>query len=481
MSSILTNNGAMVALQTLRSINTSMATTQNEISTGKSVSNARDNAAVWAVSKTMEADVQGFKSISDSLALGRSSIGVARNAAETVTSLLTKMQGQIVAAQEDNVDRAKIQNDVAALRDQIGGVVNAAQFNGLNLVRGSDAVNILSSLDRGSDGSVSTSQIRVNRQDLSTDAAVFGDGDSLDDNFDVAGLDGTDIAATSSGTIALAGTGGAGGGTIDVTIASDLFSDITLTGIAVAGGDAVADAVRAALQAEAGSNETLQALDFTVAGTGTDIVISFGAGFEDISLSFADTNLTAFGATGDTTIASAAATVEFDSAAAINAGDSYRVTIGTTNFDYVAGGSDTFEDVADGLAALINASTGFEARVTEDAGTFTLEVINTTGAAVAFSAAGAEEGEAAGGLFALDAIDVSTEEGAIAALGQIDALIQRAIDAAAAFGSVEMRIDTQSEFVKNLSDALTTGIGSLVDADMEATSARLQALQVQQQ
>ena len=43
------------------------------------------------------------------------------------------------------------------------------------------------------------------------------------------------------------------------------------------------------------------------------------------------------------------------------------------------------------------------------------------------------------------------------------------------------RIDTQAEFVTNLTDSLTTGIGSLVDADMEETSARLQALQVQQQ
>ena len=36
MSSILTNNGAMVALQTLKGINSSMAKTQDEISTGKS-------------------------------------------------------------------------------------------------------------------------------------------------------------------------------------------------------------------------------------------------------------------------------------------------------------------------------------------------------------------------------------------------------------------------------------------------------------
>ena len=47
MSSILTNNGAMVALQTLKSINTNLGKTQDMISTGKSVGNAKDNATVW--------------------------------------------------------------------------------------------------------------------------------------------------------------------------------------------------------------------------------------------------------------------------------------------------------------------------------------------------------------------------------------------------------------------------------------------------
>ena len=37
MSSILTNNGAIVALQTLKSVNSSLTKAQSEISTGKSV------------------------------------------------------------------------------------------------------------------------------------------------------------------------------------------------------------------------------------------------------------------------------------------------------------------------------------------------------------------------------------------------------------------------------------------------------------
>jgi flagellin len=49
MSSILTNNSAMVALQTLKSVNANLQQTQSEISTGKSVASAKDNATVWMI------------------------------------------------------------------------------------------------------------------------------------------------------------------------------------------------------------------------------------------------------------------------------------------------------------------------------------------------------------------------------------------------------------------------------------------------
>ncbi|MBK6468819.1 MAG: hypothetical protein IPF96_19790 [Rhodobacter sp.] len=86
-----------------------------------------------------------------------------------------------------------------------------------------------------------------------------------------------------------------------------------------------------------------------------------------------------------------------------------------------------------------------------------------------------------GGLAALSAIDVSSDAGAAAALGNIESLLQTSINAAAEFGSAQKQIDIQSEFIGQLSDALKAGIGTMVDADMEEASARLQALQVQQQ
>jgi len=70
---------------------------------------------------------------------------------------------------------------------------------------------------------------------------------------------------------------------------------------------------------------------------------------------------------------------------------------------------------------------------------------------------------------------------AAAALTSIETMLNSAIDAAAGFGSVQNAIEGQKEFVMSLIDSMNIGVGALIDTDMEASSARLQALQVQQQ
>ena len=202
MSSLLTNESSMIALTTLRQINKDLSMVQQEISTGKSVSNARDNAAIWAVSTVMQSDVDSFGAISDSLNLGASTVGVARSTAEQITEKLTEIKDLIVASQEENVDREKIQADIDAKRDSIANFVNGAQFNGLNLLKGTDAANILASLDRAADGTVTASDIAVDRNDLSitggtaitaTGAMAFGSGATI--------ADGANDTLTVSGTV----------------------------------------------------------------------------------------------------------------------------------------------------------------------------------------------------------------------------------------------------------------------------------------
>ncbi|PYG29919.1 flagellin [Pelagimonas varians] len=385
MSSILTNNGAMVALQTLKTVNASMAETQSQISTGKSVANAKDNSAIWAISAVMTSDVASFKGISDSLNLAQSTVAVARQASETVTDLLTDIKGKIVASQEENVDRAKIQTDIVALREQIGAVVGAAQFNGLNLLQNNtidaESVNVLASLDRTGTG-VAASKISVARQDLNSNEAT-------------AGTMGTNIGSTN----------------------------------AIADG-ATTDA-------------------FTLTGTPEP-------------------------------------------------GMSYEMTAGggvafTSDVAYVARDGDTLQDVTDALIAKLNFQAtvdGLDVTFEENATTAgQVDMTNNSGASITVAAADVaqstdnteNDGTIGGSLEMVDDFDVTTGAGADAALVAIESMLQIAIESAANFGSVQGRIETQSNFISGLTDALKSGIGSLVDADMEEASARLQAIQVQQQ
>lgn len=162
MSSILTNTSAMIALQNLQSVNTSLEKTQDEISTGKSIGSAKDNSAIWAISKVMESDVSGFNAIKDSLALGQSTVAVASAGAEQITDILKEMKEKVVAATGENVDHSKITADVNALKEQVTSIIAASQFNGANLLNADGGnITVLSSLDRDSTGAVSASNITV--------------------------------------------------------------------------------------------------------------------------------------------------------------------------------------------------------------------------------------------------------------------------------------------------------------------------------
>ncbi|MBO9395406.1 flagellin [Shimia sp. R9_2] len=386
MTSLLTNNGAMVALQTLKSVNASLSETQGQISTGKKVDNAKQNAAVWAISKTMESDVNGFKSVQESLALGESTVAVARQATETVTELLGEIKTRIASATGDNVDRAKLTNEITSLREQISSVVGAAQFNGLNLVDGSaTSTEVLSSLDRAN-GNVSASSITVDGVDLDSGGYTAQN---------VFGINTDGITAANDGFA----TNVADGATADIEV------DGTLAGLTA--GDT--------LTLNLGGQEVsyqISAEDIAATSTTEAIAVGLKNAIED-----------------QTTFDASELSVDYD-ASGVGTGD-------------------------------------------------TIEITNNTGESMNIS--GQYQNAGAGDLAALSTLDISNSSAAQASLASIESLINTTIDASAAFGTVESRISIQKDFISNLSDSVKSGIGSLVDADMEETSARLQALQVQQQ
>ncbi|RKQ72148.1 flagellin [Litorimonas taeanensis] len=403
MSSILTNNSAMVALGTLRGINNNLASVQSEISTGKKISSSSDNAAIWSIATVMQADVDSFSQVSDSLNLGSATIGVAQAGAEQVTELLQDAKAAIVAANDASVtdsDRAKYQTDLAEITSTISSIVEAASFNGQNLLKDGDAVSVLSSLNRGTDGTVTTGNVAVARQDLTTTTAVTAVAGGAASSGEAGFITfGSGSAADDGGTDTITIQGGAGA----VTAGSTYSFDATPNGGA--------------------------AVTFTYTAQEGDDINDVAAGLVE--------ELT----NGPNAIANTTASIT--TPAADPASDNVVITF-TNN---VPNGGGTEDIALDGAATIIEAV----------------------------------EERAAGGLAALSDLDISTSEGATSALGEIDALLQTAIDATAFFGSKQSRIDNQNEFITTLADSLKTGIGALTDANLEEASARLQSLQVQQQ
>ncbi|MEM7748318.1 MAG: flagellin [Pseudomonadota bacterium] len=63
----------------------------------------------------------------------------------------------------------------------------------------------------------------------------------------------------------------------------------------------------------------------------------------------------------------------------------------------------------------------------------------------------------------------------------VDMAITEMTSAATRLGAVQSRIDLQLDFISSLQDSIDRGVSTLIDADMNEESTRLQALQVQQQ
>ena len=135
-SSLLTNSSAMTALQTLRSVSTQLATTQNRISTGQRVSTASDNAAYWSIATSMRSDNAALSAVSDSLGLSAATVDTEYTALTSVIgdkdSGLTKLQALLVEAKTAGIDRTKIQADITQIQQDMKLKANSATFNGIN-------------------------------------------------------------------------------------------------------------------------------------------------------------------------------------------------------------------------------------------------------------------------------------------------------------------------------------------------------------
>jgi flagellin len=166
MSSILTNNSAMNALQTMRNVTQGLNETQTRISTGLKIRSGKENAAYFSISNTMSGDSGMYKAINEGLTLTKNSLSTARLGAEKVVDLSKQFAERVAFAQGDTVDKAEVKKELSELANRVQTTVDQATFNGDNLVTSTTAVDVVTGVSRAN-GAFSTTTISFNKVDLS--------------------------------------------------------------------------------------------------------------------------------------------------------------------------------------------------------------------------------------------------------------------------------------------------------------------------
>ncbi|MCA3561407.1 MAG: flagellin [Aestuariivirga sp.] len=132
MTSIMTNQSAMTALQSLTNTNKHLSQTQNRISTGYRVSSAEDNAAYWSIATTMKSDRGALSTVKDALGLGAATIDVAYTGMNSAIDVTKEIKNKLVAARQPGIDRGKVQSEIKELQNQLKSIGDSSVFSGEN-------------------------------------------------------------------------------------------------------------------------------------------------------------------------------------------------------------------------------------------------------------------------------------------------------------------------------------------------------------
>ena len=200
MLSVNTNQGAMVALQTLNKTNSDLDKTQNAISTGLKVASAKDNGAIWAIANKMRSDVGAYDRVRESADRAASILDTGIAAGESIMELLNEMKGKALAGTQAGNSasaQAALAADFVQLRDQITSIVANASFDGANMINATPS-NAVSLGDANGGNTITVTGINLSLG--SATISVAGTNVLTDATTSAAALTATNNSITALGT-----------------------------------------------------------------------------------------------------------------------------------------------------------------------------------------------------------------------------------------------------------------------------------------
>jgi flagellin len=222
MSVINTNVKSLAAQNALTFNNRAMSTTMEQLSTGKRINSAKDDAAGLAISEKMTSQVRGLNQAIRNANDGISLLQTAEGAMVEITNMMQRMRELAVQSANDTNaqdDRNYLDLEFQQLKAEINRVTQNTQWNGMNILdqtepasgaregtftfqvgaNTGDSHKITHKLDKLAFGDLKTSSIINNtdvsgpwpeQQSLKFAGTVTADGDFVVDGIDVEVLEG---------------------------------------------------------------------------------------------------------------------------------------------------------------------------------------------------------------------------------------------------------------------------------------------------
>jgi flagellin len=136
---IRTNIASLNAQRRLETSTNKLTDSAAKLASGKRINKAADDAAGLAIATNLTADIRSMNQARRNALDGVSLVQTAEGSLEETTNMLTRLRELAVQAASDTVgqtERAFINKEFVALKDEIDRIANATEFNGTKLITG---------------------------------------------------------------------------------------------------------------------------------------------------------------------------------------------------------------------------------------------------------------------------------------------------------------------------------------------------------
>ena len=141
MSVINTNSKSIVAQNAISTNNRAMSKAMEQLSTGKRINSASDDAAGLSIASKMTAQIKGLNQAVRNANDGISLLQTADGAMVEVTNMLQRMRElSVQSANDTNTtdDRLYLDNEYQQLKTEINRISTNTQWNGMNILNGNN-------------------------------------------------------------------------------------------------------------------------------------------------------------------------------------------------------------------------------------------------------------------------------------------------------------------------------------------------------